>query len=162
MPVYATDQSEAVLGVLAITGLAIVAFWRITLWIKAAPLSPDPWEADIEQALQRPDAAPVCHHCLTPVPPAQWFCETCGFAVGPYNNWMPYLRVFSEGEVLRNGVTSHVRINANTIVGYLLLSLVNYLIFAPLYWYFLLRNLRRARPQDNNDLPGHESPGLHS
>jgi hypothetical protein len=144
-----TDQSEAVVGVLAIALLAMVAIWRIILWIKNSPCRPNPWEADTEHAVQQPDAVPVCHHCLTPVPSCQWFCETCGCAVGPYNNWMPYVYIFSQGEVLRNGVTNRVRTNATTIGGYLFVSLSGYLVLAPLYWYFLLRNLRRTKPQDD-------------
>ena len=35
-----------------------------------------------------------------------------------------------------------MRVNVLTIVGYLLYSITNYLIFAPVFWFFLLRNLR--------------------
>jgi hypothetical protein len=146
-----TDQSEAVIGGLAIAVLVVVAVWRIIVWIKNSPVRPDPWEADTEQAMHQPDAVPVCHHCLTPVPPAQWFCETCGCAVGPYNNWMPYIYVFSQGEVLRNGVTDRLRGNAMTVGGYLLISLSMYPVFAWIYWYFLLKNLRRIKRQPNDE-----------
>lgn len=148
---HGPDQSEAVIGVLAIVVLAIVAIWRIIAWIKNSPVRPDPWESDTEQAVHLPGAVPICHHCLTPVSQSQWFCETCGAAVGPYNNYMPYVYVFSQGEVLRNGVTDRIRVNAMTVGGYFLMALSNYVIFAPIYWYFLFQNLRRIRRQPHDE-----------
>ena len=56
---------------------------------------------------------------------------------------MPYLNAFSEGEVFRNGVTDRMRKNAVTIAGYFLYSLGSYLIFAPIFWVYLFRNMRR-------------------
>jgi hypothetical protein len=65
---------------------------------------------------------------------------------------MPYLHIFSQGEVLRNGVTERIQINALTVGGYLLISLSGYVVFAPLYWFFLFRNLRQnqAVPVDES------------
>ena len=34
-----------------------------------------------------------------------------------------------------------------TITGYVLLSMAQYLVFAPFYWFFLLRNVRRIRAE---------------
>jgi len=97
-----------------------MAIYRIILWVRRAPTNPDPWDDEVEKSLQEPEAFPVCHHCFTPYPPRGWFCENCGCAVGPYNNWMPYVYIFSEGEVLRNGVTSRLRMNFLTVSGYVL------------------------------------------
>jgi hypothetical protein len=130
----------------ALAGMAGLVFWRLLLWIRNSPVHTDPWDATTEEAVQQPDAAEMCPHCSTPVAPGNWFCEFCGRAVGPYNNWMPYLNAFSEGEVFRNGVTDHVRRNALIIAGYLLISF-NYLIFAPIYWVLLFRNLFRTSPE---------------
>ena len=107
-------------------------------------MHPDPWDAATDEAVRQPDAVPVCHHCLTQVPPGQWFCETCGCAVGPYNNYMPYLNCFSDGEVYRNGVTDHMRRSALVIAGYLLISFT-YSFFAPIDWALVFRNLFRDR-----------------
>ena len=147
---HGTNQADAVIGVLAIAAMALLALWRIIVWIKSCPLQPDPWDAETGQAVQLEDAVQVCHRCLTPVPPCQWFCETCGCAVGPYNNYMPYLRVFSEGEVFRNGTHDKLRFNALIVIGYLLCS-INFFIFAPVYWYFLFQNLQRSRAEDSQE-----------
>lgn len=134
---------------LALTALAVFGVWRLLVWVRSAPVKPDPWDEATEAAVQQEDAVPVCHHCLTPAPAGQWFCERCGNAVGPYNNWMPYIHVFSEGEVFRNGVLDKMRRSPLTIVGYFLASLANYFIFAPIYWFFLFRHWRgAARPPD--------------
>lgn len=66
-------------------------------------------------------------------------------SVGPYNNWMPYLHVFSEGEVLRNGTSGKFQINAVTIAGYILYSITVFFVFAPVYWFFLFKNVGRIR-----------------
>jgi hypothetical protein len=139
---YDNVPFEYVLASLILGGLTI---GRLVLWVQEAPLKPDPWEAEVEQGLQRPDAQPVCHRCFSPQPLGQWFCEHCGSAVGPYNNLMPYVNAFSEGEVFRNGVTDRMRASPLTLAGYLLASLHSYVIFAPVYWFFLLRNLFSTR-----------------
>ena len=123
------------------------AIYRLIVWVRTSPVSADPWSPELECSLHLPEAVPVCPKCTTPQPPGQWFCEHCGSAVGDYNNWMPYLREFSQGEVLRNGVTERMRINTLTVVGYLILSLGDYLMFAPVYWYFFFKNVRRIRQE---------------
>jgi hypothetical protein len=129
--------------------------WRLTKWIEDAPVKPDPWSAEIEREINQPDAVEVCHRCGTPQSPTAWFCPYCGSAVGPYNNLMPYLNAFSEGEVFRNGVTDRMRKNAVTIAGYFLYSLGSYLIFAPIFWVYLFRNLR-----SQDDKPIENSPAV--
>ena len=108
--------------------------------------TPDPWGPEVEQIIQDPDLEPLCHRCFTPHPHQAWFCPVCGASIGDYNNYMPYLDVFPQGEVLRSGVCDNVRRSFLTVAGYLLLSLVCYLIFAPIYWFFLFRNFRRHAP----------------
>ncbi len=65
---------------------------------------------------------------------------------------MPYVNIFSEGEVLRNGVTDKLRASPLTIIGYLIYSLGNYFIFAPIYWIFFFKNLKRLKelPEDED------------
>jgi hypothetical protein len=94
----------------------------------------------VENQLQ---AAPeICPHCSTPQPPTAWFCEHCGRAVGPYNNLMPYLQVFSEGEVFRNGASGQFRRRPLILAGYFLLGFGMLSFLAPIYWFSLLLNLR--------------------
>lgn len=124
--------------------MAGLVLWRIVVWIRNAPLHPDPWDAAIEQDMQDPGAVHVCHRCFSPVSAAGWFCERCGSAVGPYNNLMPYVRIFSEGEVFRNGVTDRLRASPLIVAGYFLYSLTSYVVFAPVYWFFLFKKLRQS------------------
>jgi hypothetical protein len=110
---------------------------------------PDPWDAEVEQKLSEPEAAEVCPHCLIQQPPTAWFCKHCGKAVGPYNNMMPFLNVFSEGEVLRNGTTGRFRNRPFILSGYFLITLGINPFFAPIYWFFILFNLNR--PPDEQE-----------
>lgn len=130
--------------------IAGLVAWRIVVWIRNAPLRPDPWDAAIEQGVHDHGAVLVCHRCFTPVSPAGWFCEHCGSAVGPYNNVMPYVRVFSEGEVFRNGVTDRLHVSSLIVIGYVLYSLISYIVFAPVYWFFLFKNLKRSATEDGS------------
>jgi hypothetical protein len=130
-----TDKAEFMIGILAVAAMAILSLWRLLLWVRSAPVHPDPWDEATETAVRKDDAVQICHHCLTEVPPGQWFCEHCNCAVGPYNNWMPFINVFSEGEVLRNGIFNRVRVGFLTITGYVFLC-VSYsvtVLFATLY-----------------------------
>jgi hypothetical protein len=135
---------------IAFSGMAI---YRMALWVRAAPMQPDPWGDELEKTVHEPEAFPVCHHCFTPCPPHGWFCENCGCAVGPYNNYMPYVHCFSEGEVFRNGVTARLPRNALTVCGYVLISF-SYLMLAPIYWIFLIKNLTRVGGELNMEKPG--------
>ncbi len=120
-------------------------------WSRRLPIPPDPWDAEITAKLKQPDCVPVCHHCFTPQLHDKWFCPECGAAVGPYNNCLPYIDIFSRGEVLRNGVRNHLAPNFLTVTGYLLFSTSEYMFFAPIYWYLFFRNLRRSIQCDRAD-----------
>ncbi len=109
-----------------------------------APRTVDPWGKETEEAIGREDAVPLCHHCLTPQVHSGWFCPECGATVGPYCNYMPYIYVFSQGEVLRAGTTERIRRSKLITIGFVLFSLDMFIIAAPIYWFFLFRNLRRS------------------
>jgi ribosomal protein L40E len=134
-------------------GLVLVFLWRFFAWVSEIPVTPDPWSEEIEKKLRAPDAVEICHRCFTPQPPTAWFCEHCGSAVGPYNNLMPYVSFFSQGEVLRNGVTDRFRASPLIIVGYLVYSLSCYTVFAPIYWYRFFKNLKRQKREQLKELP---------
>jgi hypothetical protein len=51
--------------------------------------------------------------------------------------------IFSQGEVLRAGVTERFRPRPLIVIGYLLFSLGMFAVAAPIYWVFLFKNLRR-------------------
>ncbi|HEV2435075.1 MAG TPA: hypothetical protein VG077_03685 [Verrucomicrobiae bacterium] len=119
----ATSDPNLMVGGFGLGLLALAFLWRLIAWIREAPQTPDPWDAEVEQKLQDPDVRQVCHRCLTPQEPEIWFCKHCGAAVGPYNNLMPFLNVFSEGEVLRNGVSAPFRNRRFIALGYCLITL---------------------------------------
>jgi len=145
---------ELKIGIAAAIGLIVWAIVRaFRAWISKAP-SPDPWGAEIARALDGPDATPVCPHCQCPQEPTRWFCAECGRSVGDYNNINPYLYIFSLGEVLREGTSGHIRKSWLTVSGFVVLSLIEYTVLAPIYWFQLIRNLsRHSRPQSLNDDP---------
>jgi hypothetical protein len=142
-----TLSNEQVLAVLVILGIVAMAIYRFVLWVIEAPHTQDPWGEEIEEAVRHEEAVPLCHHCLAPQEHNGWFCPECGAVVGPYCNYMPYIYVFSEGEVLRAGVTERFRRTPIITIGYVLFSLSTFLVAAPIYWFFLFRHLRR-----NDDL----------
>jgi hypothetical protein len=83
------------------------------------------------------------HRCLIPQEDNAWFCPECGSAVGPYNNYMPFVVVFSKGEVLRAGVNDKFRPSFFIVCGFVVYALTQYAVFAPIYWYFMYQNFRR-------------------
>lgn len=134
-------------GLVALAGIAVViilvaakVFHR---WWSVKP-KPDPWGAEVDAALENPEVLPVCFHCSAPHTETAWFCPECGAAVGEYNNWNPYLYIFSLGEVLRAGTFGKCQRSWFVMLGYLILSLAEYTIFAPVYWLLLFRNSSRS------------------
>jgi len=144
---------DHLIGGIGLAILMVGLLWRFFDWFRKPATSADPWGEEIEKAVHEPEAVEVCHRCLDPVPPNAWFCEHCGCSVGPYNNWMPYLSVFSQGEVLRNGVDDKLPRNALIVAGYLFFSILMYSFFAPIYWIFLFRNLKQPKDSIEQTAP---------
>jgi hypothetical protein len=151
---FAVSDPDLFVAQIALCGLAVVVFWRLIVWVRDSPTRPDPWDAETQQKLSEPDAVEVCPHCLTPQSSTAWFCARCGRAVGPYNNLMPFLNVFSEGEVFRNGMTGRFRNRPLVLIGFILISLSSYFIFAPVYLFLLLANWRRSSAAPAGDAEG--------
>jgi hypothetical protein len=57
---------------------------------------------------------------------------------------MPYVHIFSEGEVFRNGVAGRFRNRPLVLVGFILISLSTYFVFLPVYLFVLLASWRRS------------------
>jgi len=148
-----TLDSEKTVALLGILVICAVVVYRFVVWIMEAPRTIDPWGKEMDEAVNDQAAVPLCHHCLTPQEHNGWFCPECGATVGPYCNYLPYVYVFSQGEVLRAGVTERIRRNPVVTVGYVLVSLGMFAFAAPLYWFFLFKNLRR-----NEALPPEPEP----
>jgi hypothetical protein len=151
------DPNQTVAG-LGVAFLLLAGLWRFVGWVREAPQKPDPWDAEFERRLEAPEALEVCCHCSTPQEPGAWFCKRCGSAVGPYNNLMPYVHIFSEGEVFRNGVTGRFRNRPFIFIGYVLITLGINPIFAPIFWFFLFKNLKRSKEAN----PGEQPEGVQS
>jgi len=116
---------------------------RLRAW--RARLPSDPWPAELDEQVRRHEAVPVCHHCFRPQEEATWFCRDCGAVAGPYNNLMPYIRIFSIGEVFRSGVGPEARFTPLTTTGYILIGLSHWGYLAPLYYLRLFLNFRKLR-----------------
>jgi hypothetical protein len=136
----AKEQELVALVILAILGVAI---YQLVQWLKEAKRTADPWGDEIGKALDEDDAVPLCHHCLTPQQHNGWFCPECGATVGPYCNYLPFVYIFSQGEVVRAGVTEHIRRSPLIVIGLVLLSLTMFALAAPFYWFFLFKHLRQ-------------------
>ena len=149
------SDPNLIVGGLGLGLLTLAVLWRFITWIRDAPRTPDPWDAEVEQQLQDPDVQQICHRCLTPQEPDAWFCKHCGAAVGPYNNLMPFVNVFSEGEVLRNGIGGRFRNRPLIVIGYFLLTLTIFPLLAPIYLVSLWLNSERRseskEPAEMND-----------
>jgi len=139
------EISIAIMGTLVVGGFV---FYRLVQWVREAPVTPDPWDAKTEEEVQEQEATPVCHRCFTPHAPNQWFCEHCGAAVGDYNNVMPYVDIFSQGEVLRNGLHDRMRNKPLIVIGYLLYTFSVFTILAPLYWIWFFKKLNQHRDDE--------------
>ena len=151
------EDPNLLVGKLAIAGIVLGLFWRLLAWIRDLPKTADPWDAETEKRLHEPDAVEICPHCLTAQEPDGWFCPKCNRATGPYNNLMPFINVFSEGEVLRNGASGKLRPTPLIVIGYILISFSLVFsfsghaffiglvpaIFVPIYWFRLLKNFAR-------------------
>jgi len=139
---------------LVILGVGAVVLYRVWLWLREAPYTPDPWGAEIGGALGDPDAVPVCPHGLTPQEHNGWFCPECGSTVGQYSNWLPAVYIFSIGEAFRRGVTEPMRNHLLIITGYVLVTLSYFSLLAPISWIFLFRNFRRVSVQEGEQETG--------
>jgi len=140
------DPYQIVAGY-AIVGLAIAALWKLIAWVRESPVQPEPWDASVEKELEV--ATEVCPHCSTPQPVHAWFCRHCGRAVGPYNNLMPYVQIFSEGEVLRNSTQRQFRNRPLILIGYFLIGLAFFPLFLlPVYWLSLVRSWKQSGRPD--------------
>jgi hypothetical protein len=144
----AASDPNMLIAKLAIGGLMVGLFWRFIVWVREAPTKPDPWDAETDKKLSDEETPQACHHCSTPLSSVAWFCPHCGSAVGPYNNMMPYVQIFSEGEVFRNGMNRRFQNRPLVVTGYLLMIIGLFLrldlfglILCPVVCVLLLKNL---------------------
>jgi hypothetical protein len=134
---------EETIGALAILGLVVAAIYAFFHWLMACPRTPDPWGAEVEEAVEGEDAVPVCPHCLTPQEHNGWFCPECGSTSGQYGNYLPNVYIFSIGDAVRAGVQQRSRWTPLLVTGYVLIAFAFFSILAPVYCMFLF--LHRSR-----------------
>ena len=139
-----------------VMAFVLLAIWRMGVaaaeLLSQLPVPPDSWDAEITRSLESPEATPVCHHCFTPQEHDRWFCPVCGSATGPYNNVMPYINIFSAGEVARNGVYNRIEHSGFSLFSYLAFSVFEYTVFAPVYWWRFYQHWITPAPKEPLDL----------
>jgi hypothetical protein len=107
--------------------LGVLLVSRVRRWWNAPLIYP--WSDELNEEVRGKTSAFLCHRCFTPQEHPGWFCPECGAATGPYNNMLPFVYIFSVGEVFRNGVACKKKPAAFVTAGYLFLSIFEYLIF---------------------------------
>lgn len=131
------DPEKLIGGIGIVVGLAIIFIrWFLGL-LRHVPA--DPWSPEIDQAVRKRDAVPVCVECLCPQEGHRWFCPHCGFPSGEYVTTMPYLYIFTYGELLRRGVTGPPDKSSGRFLGFAVFSAAQYSLFFPVYWFWLIR-----------------------
>jgi hypothetical protein len=140
------SDKEMMLGLIVIIVFALYAFVLLLKRLTTGPVSPDPWDAETAAKLDDANTQVLCHRCLVPNEPLADFCENCGAPVGKYTNYLPFPQLFSIGHTLRVGAEGAYKRSPMTVLGYFLLALGEYTIFAPVYWYWLFRSMPRKAP----------------
>jgi hypothetical protein len=133
------------IGILALMFLGGAGIYGLLHWLFSGPRSADPWGDEVEKGLESDEALPLCHRCLHEHSPAVDFCPHCGATVGQYTNWLPYPYIFSLGDTLRLGTAGAFHRTVLTELGFILLAVAEYAVFAPFYWIFLFQP-RSPRP----------------
>ena len=156
---YLTVDPATRVGLLAIAILLCFGLWMLIRWLFSGPPQPDPWSDEVAAEIAKDDAVPLCHRCLAPHDSSLDFCPDCGAPVGPYTNWLPYPYLFSIGHTLRIGTSGDFRRSPLTIAGFFCLGIVEYALFAPVYWFMLLKGLSDRGPSNApSDPPPEVSP----
>lgn len=70
----------------------------------------------------------------------------------------PFHYAFAIGDVLLTGTQRKFPVNWLTVSGFIFLSTIQYLIFAPVYWFRLIRNIKRLRDEAEQSRPESSPP----
>ncbi|MBP9902454.1 MAG: hypothetical protein V9H26_13785 [Verrucomicrobiota bacterium] len=142
-------------------GVILIGFgvWALIKRMLKETAQPDPWDQNIAAEMGEADATPLCHRCLTAHDASTDFCAVCGAAVGQYTNWLPYPQLLSVGHALRIGTSGEFRRSPLAVFFFFLVSLVEYTLFAPVYWIVMFRRLNEPHVPDNLPQPAPPNPG---
>jgi hypothetical protein len=137
-------RGESLIVLFAFAGATVLT---LISWIRrvASRSAPDPWPWDIELAIKARVAVPLCTNCVYRQVVRQWFCPRCGFPAGEFVTTMPYLHIFALGESMRRGVMGPPEKGFVRALFLVLFSTCQYGIFAPIYWFWMVRKAR-GRP----------------
>jgi hypothetical protein len=126
--------------------VAALLGYRLIVWLKESRRTPDPWGPELDEAVEKPESVPLCHHCLAPQEHQGWFCPECGAAVGQFSNYLPNVYIFSIGEGLRAGICERPRLGPLLVIGYLLVGFGYFVPLGPLFVLALV--LRRLQKKE--------------
>jgi hypothetical protein len=143
------SEPEKLVAILAVFGLLVFAAWKGVTWLLQLKPAADPWDETVDAEVEKDEALPLCCRCLSPHNSSVDFCPHCGAPVGQYTNWLPYPYLFSIGHVLRTGTSGEFKRTPLTILGFMLFSLAEYMLFVPIYWIVFLRKIFGPRPPEN-------------
>jgi hypothetical protein len=123
-------------------GAALVGpfVWWVHSIARHAPA--DPWPEEIDHAVRAREAVPLCVNCLCSQDDHPWFCPHCGYPAGEYVTMMPYLQIFAVGEVFRRGVIGPPEKGFALKAFFVLYSISELSVFAPIYWFWMVRKAR--------------------
>jgi hypothetical protein len=133
-------DSEQMLGLVVLLALGLYSLVLLLNRLTSGPRQPDPWDAETAARLEDAETPIMCHKCLVPNKPEADFCENCGATVGKYTNYLPFPYVFSLGHTLRLGTAGDYKRSPITVLGFVLLALAEYTVFAPIYIFQLFRH----------------------
>jgi hypothetical protein len=153
-----TQGPETLVGVLAIVALIGVAIWASFRWLRGGQASPEPWDEQVARDLEKDDAVPLCHHCLSAHDSRADFCPDCGAPVGQYTNYLPFPVLFSAGYTLRLGTAGDFKHSPLAVCGFLLFAFAQNTLLAPVYWIIFLRNLFNQPPRPPSTSESIENP----
>ncbi|MEJ0091254.1 MAG: hypothetical protein WDM80_16105 [Limisphaerales bacterium] len=150
----ATSDPDMTVARIAIGGLVLAGLWRLIVWIRDAPIRPDPWEAEYEQKINADDTLEVCRHCSTPQLSTTLSCPHCGCAIDSYNNWVPYVYSFSDRDVFRKTKSGQLCVKWLIVIGYLLLFFSRIGMLTGLFFciFFNQRRIQRERLNTSNSV----------
>ena len=106
----------------------------------------DPWDDLLEEDFWE-KATPLyfCGNCGALFDDRRYFCESCGSSVGYYNNSMPFLWIFSLGDLLMYCISPGFRGGRMNIAGVYLMALGQYGPLAIFYLYRMHKQIKQNR-----------------
>lgn len=126
-------------------GIILVIRWLIRI-----PVSPDPWDKEIDKQDFNASSIPVCLKCTKPVEnPNQHYCPHCGNVTGEYTRYVPFVNIRFNYSIFES---LWEKSNSNkTIFPVRMLYFFLIIVFAPIMiivgipvglYYFMKRNIR--------------------